>query len=390
MVDHLVQWQDLDIRLSQSFSPATAINRKDFFRGRQAALRRVIDAVNQAGQHAVIYGERGVGKTSLANVIVDFIRPFISETILCVKYNCDRSTTYHAIWNSFFTQLGIPERSDFEKIIPSKVVAAIPTDRRIIFVVDEFDRVSDPEVDSLMADTIKTLSDFNVDITLVIVGVADDVDDLIFEHESIERCLKQIQLPRMDMSELSDIVALGMKSAGMKVGNDAITHVCTLSMGLPHYTHALALEAGRAAIDRQSIEVELRDAEVAVRNMVRDAQQTVYKAFNTATYSPRRENTYFKVLLACALAPTDHLGFFRPSDVREPYCEITGKRYDIPGFARQLHELCSDARGGALQKSGQSRRVRFRFTNPMLQPFVIMNGLQQRLVGLTDVKPRNI
>ena len=81
--------------------------------------------------------------------------------------------------------------------------------RKLILIVDEFDRIQDPDVDTLFADTIKTLSDFSLDTTLVLIGVADDVDDLITEHESIDRCLVQIQLPRMPLDELAEIVPVG-------------------------------------------------------------------------------------------------------------------------------------------------------------------------------------
>ena len=60
MVQDFFKWQDYDLKLSQVFSPAAAINRKDFFVGRQVALRRVIDAVNQTGQHVIIFGKGGL------------------------------------------------------------------------------------------------------------------------------------------------------------------------------------------------------------------------------------------------------------------------------------------------------------------------------------------
>src|SRR4030042_4532661 len=108
MVEEIFKWQEYDVKLSQNFSPATAISRKDFFCGRQSALRRVIDAVNQAGQHVIIFGERGVGKTSLANVIVDFLQPFTSETITSHKVNGFRESSFSDIWKTFFSYLKIP------------------------------------------------------------------------------------------------------------------------------------------------------------------------------------------------------------------------------------------------------------------------------------------
>ena len=63
-------------------------------------MRRLIDAANQAGQHAIIYGERGVGKTSLANVLSSYLEPFTSEAIASARVNCYGETTYAQKWNS--------------------------------------------------------------------------------------------------------------------------------------------------------------------------------------------------------------------------------------------------------------------------------------------------
>ncbi len=52
-------------RAGRVFQPRIPINRPDFFAGRWDQLTTIVDAVSQAGLHAVIYGERGVGKTSL-------------------------------------------------------------------------------------------------------------------------------------------------------------------------------------------------------------------------------------------------------------------------------------------------------------------------------------
>jgi hypothetical protein len=47
-----------------------------------------------------------------------------------------------------------------------------------ILIIDEFDRIS-PDVRHALADTIKTLSDHAVAATVVIVGVAESIEQLI-------------------------------------------------------------------------------------------------------------------------------------------------------------------------------------------------------------------
>lgn len=398
MVDELLQWDalgpDLDIRLSQAFRPSTAIDRKDFFHGRNALIRRLVDTANQSGQHAIIYGERGVGKTSLANVLADFLTPYISESIAVAKVNCYRETTYQGIWDSLFKQVGLSEKSEYNSLILDDVVDTLreDTERKLILIVDEFDRIEDPDIDVLFADTIKALSDFNVDTTLILVGVADDIDDLITEHESVNRCLVQIHLPRMSVDELREIVKFGIDGVGMEISQDAIHQICAVSLGLPHYAHSFGLASGRAAIDRMSLKVETPDVDTAMNTLISESQQTVLQRFDMATSSPRRQNNYFKALLACALAQTDALGYFRAANVREPYSQITGHDQTISSFSRHLHGLSSEERGAVLQKFGEAHNYRFRFTDPVMQPHVLMRGMERNLInwdGINAITSRN-
>lgn len=59
--------------------------------------------MQSAGQHAVIYGERGVGKTSLARVAM---RVATNQSgILAVRVNCDGSDTYDTLWQKVLDEL---------------------------------------------------------------------------------------------------------------------------------------------------------------------------------------------------------------------------------------------------------------------------------------------
>ena len=181
IVDEILQWDELEIRLTQIFSPAAAIDRKALFHGRHTIIRRLTATANQAGQHAIIYGERGVGKTSIANVLSSYLEPFTSETIATARVNCYGETTYTEIWNSLFEQIDIPSAQKYGELTLNDVFRVLREEdaRKLILIIDEFDRIQDPDIDTMFADTIKTLSDFSLDTTLILVGVADDIDDLI-------------------------------------------------------------------------------------------------------------------------------------------------------------------------------------------------------------------
>src|SRR6266566_5989502 len=63
-----------------------------------------IDAINQKGQHAIIFGERGVGKTSLSNVLSSFLGSS-GSIVLSPRVNCDGQDTFDSIWRKVFDQI---------------------------------------------------------------------------------------------------------------------------------------------------------------------------------------------------------------------------------------------------------------------------------------------
>ena len=67
---------DVAANAANVLQPRLPITTKELFAGRWDELTTLADAVRQPGLHVAIYGERGVGKTSLANVVRATIRAF--------------------------------------------------------------------------------------------------------------------------------------------------------------------------------------------------------------------------------------------------------------------------------------------------------------------------
>ena len=156
--------------------------------------------------------------------------------------------------------------------------------------------------------------------------------------------------------------------------------IASLSEGLPHYTHALGLYAAQRAIEEDRDELNDNDIEAAKSISVRKAQRTIITAYNKATPSAHQDVLFDRVLLACALAAKDELGMFAARDVVKPLSMIMGHHYDIPAFARHLKQFSSDDRGNILQRHGEQRRYFYRFDDPMMQPFIILDGLSKQLI----------
>ncbi|MCB9858202.1 MAG: ATP-binding protein [Phycisphaerales bacterium] len=398
------------------FSPGAPINRYELFAGRVESIRKVVNAVTSRGRHVIMYGQRGVGKTSLASIFKDIFHEM--EGLRIFKINCAETDGFHDVWRNAFReipvivegglddlkQLGkssIEYRLDQlfhdEAITPSDIRRIVQTicqdDFEVVLIFDEFDRLAEEER-ALFADTIKDLSDNSVNTTVVLVGVARDVIELLQEHESIKRCVVQVSLEPMDWNELKSILTKAMAQLYLTMDDAAIDLIVFLSQGYPFYTHLLGQEATYCAIDDNRKEVTLKDVGNGIKSALGSMPETESAEYHAATISQRENSLNSAVLLACALAKVDQRGYFSSADLRAPMKVITGKSYQIPQYAKHLKSFSEDeSRGPVLHKTGATRRIRYGFANPLLRPYVILKGIAEKMIGgdltewITVVKP---
>lgn len=392
------------LQVSRVFTPTAPVDEKSLFAGRRDQLKKVIDAVNQKGQHAVIYGERGVGKTSLANVLSSFLPTYGARTLLTPRINCDGADSFASVFGKAIQEIllisaergisiedgalpgflpsGGVMSGDFSPDNVRRILTLISKKFVPVIVLDEFDRLSEATKQAV-SDTIKSLSDHSVDATIVVVGVAESVVDLIREHESVERALVQVFMPRMSKKEIGEIILNGCARLELEVEAEAVAAIQLLSQGLPHYAHLIGLYAARQAVETETMLVNVSAVRSAIDEAVNNSQHSIQNLFHTATMSPRKDNIFSEVLFACAMAEVDEMGYFAAKDVRTPIREITGKEYEIPSFSQHLNEFTEDKRGPILKKIGTPRRYRFRFLNPLMQPYVVMQGVKRGKLKLT-------
>lgn len=402
--------RSLHFEAGKIFTPGAPINERGLFAGRIKQIQAIIDTISQRGYHAVLYGERGVGKTSLSNVLADFLQEQ-GKTFLLPRINCDVSDTFSSVWRKLFQDITITEprrgagfttadshvRRSFVDQLPTILTpddvrrALVHLSQGVILVTifDEFDRPRDPTLQSLMADTIKALSDYGVAATILLIGVADSVSSLINEHQSIERALVQVPMPRMSTDEIKAIVMTGLGRLSMNASPDALEEIVILSQGLPYITHLLALHTTRSALEANRKELLPDDVSSGIGLALAQWQESIKSSYYHATKSQQPGNIYKEVLLACALAETDELGFFSAASVREPLRQITRRNYDIPNFARHLKELSQQGRGDMLFRTGVQRRLRYRFNSPIMRPYIVMRGIQDGLIRKCDI-PTNV
>ena len=239
-----------------------------------------------------------------------------------------------------------------------------------IFILDEFDRVGDEEAKTQMADLIKSVSDNNGNITIVLVGVAESIAELIGEHPSVQRNLVQIELPPMDADEIKTILENGCRLLGLTVPDSVLDEVAFFANGFPHYAHLLGLSIARAC--------EIRETDTITKNMfdtlacnlaVEDAIETYRSAFSRATRTSKASR-YPAILCACAHAQCDEQGVFRATDVADAMKTVFVDPVSIQTVVPALGEFCNDHRGNVLRQVAVGDRSHYCFSDQMMRPFL--------------------
>jgi Cdc6-like AAA superfamily ATPase len=388
-------------RLNKAFTPHRPIDLPEFFSGREDLLYRVSDAANTAGLHIILFGDRGTGKTSIARVLARTIQePERPDGRRAILVSCTSTDDYMSIWRKVLREIQVAQRQlGFVQHTVAEVVGRLdvndtlqdPNDIRLfvqslpnpsLIVMDEFDRVPQgSDARRLMADTIKLFSDTDVQSTLVIVGVAESISELITEHESISRNVAQILVEPMTVDELSEIIQKGFKRAQLDYEAGVDRRIANLSQGYPHYTHLLGLWSGRHAVENHRNRVTIDDLSRAIPDALRNAAGAVQQEYEQAVSSSRGKTLYKEVLLACALAQKDSLGRFSAIHVRQPLRQITNQNYDTGAFQGHLAKFCERDRGPVLKRTGKRRSYRWQFVNPQLIPYVLLEGIRNGLIA---------
>lgn len=371
--------------VNEVFSPSAPIENINLFIGRVEQVTLVKEAIEERGQHIIAFGNRGVGKTSLANVVRDLFK-----NISTVKVTCNRSDNFATLWEKAFEKtkfvyhernvgfkaevkehvlnLELPEKEEIKPNDIETVMHDIYNPMLIVF--DEFDSISDEETKIKMADTIKALSDNIFNITIMIVGIGESVDELIGYHPSLERCIKQIYLPLMSDNESMDIILNNLPLVELKIEQDVADRIVNYASGFPHYVHLLCKYASKITIEDDKPIINHEHLDWAVEESINSSNHSIKQAYNLAVKSnSRRKNQFEDVIYACSLLENSKKKF-SSDDVIKIFNNLTENEVKSEAINYNLGMLCREERGEILVKTGKKGNQKYSFKNPLMKAFI--------------------
>ncbi len=305
--------------------------------GREPELARILQALGEDRAHVVLYAERGRGKTSLTNTVVETLR---RGEVVVARHTCDADSTFDSILRGLMRDLpaslravaiGAAEGEGCEQVLPDRPLrpgdmVALPqrlAARSLACVVDEFDRVEDPATRTRIADAIKQLSDRDADLLLLIVGVSDNLDQILGQHPSIQRNVVGVHLPLFSDEDVSLLVAKGARESGFRFPPEIVAGVTVLARGMPYMAQLLALRLVQAAAARDGTLVSAADLATAIAGLLADANPRVLVLYSDLTLHGQ-DSERVTALRRIATAPQDAWGRLSVVESEQGQVRIAG------------------------------------------------------------------
>jgi len=404
----------------QSFLPSSPIRSFGDLKGRNESLELVKSILTTPGRSPFIYGDRGVGKTSLAHTAAWSHHDSSSQPALVA---CDEWSRFGPVILDAYTKLcGVDptintEKSGFtfsmkgliggnsertrampppENISPSSAItlirhaeSLIPAQKHPVVVVDEMDQLIDRKTKGQFSSFIKQLGDQECRTKFIFVGIGRNITEFIESHESISRNIGTVRLERLSITALEEIVSSGFDSLGVQVFQPYARRIAFLSDGFPHFVHLISLHLAEQVIQRKDGVGKVTPETIrnALQQSVLESEHWLREAYDKAT--KQRDLDYEPILWSIA----DHWQLTRKyEEIYESYERIMdsdsveGTALSRTKFSSALQRLKKSQHGEVIE-SPQSRWYRFR--KSMLRGYCRMVAESKGVpVGLDYMAPR--
>ncbi|USF86412.1 AAA family ATPase [Candidatus Endoriftia persephone] len=358
-------------------------------------MKKIIEHINTPGQHVLLYGDRGVGKSSLANISTQLLIKNLIQGKLFTK-RCDSKDSFASIVEQPLADLGVEvnltsyskshrqsgkaglsipiasagvssDRTESKNYMvspctPSKVADLLKDSSGLLYI-DEADQIASVEDKVSLAELIKLLSDHGSKFKIFVVGIAQTGEDLTGAHPSAQRCLKETKLRKMDDREIREIITGGSKKLFITFENNVISSIVKLSSGYPHFAHLLSLKCAEEAIAKDKTTISRDDLATAINSAVQDAEGTLSRKYEAAIRSHSTDMYRIVLFAASRLGRREFTAAMWRSEIQE----LTGDCVLQSELNNYLNRLVSDDESSIITRMAKGV---YKFVDPRMPSYV--------------------
>lgn len=389
-------------RLNQVLFPSCPIKSEEMLFGRGKDMANIEAALYAFGRHAFIYGDRGVGKTSLAHTMAYKLQEEADPIFVgCEPDSTMASIIQDVITNGSSKSLDKKERQFKAKIgvsgtgieyqkttrdsehttkvvdVSSAVNALFSLEQHHsktpFVVIDEFDQIACDKERQKFGMLIKNMGDQGCATKFIFTGIGDSLMSLIGGHKSSERQIHQTKLDNLSWDGREDIILKAFNEFGVTIDKDTRLKISGLSDGYPHYVHLMCEKILQGAYAKQtpitsvSKELFLEGLSEAVNSV----SETLKRDYVMATEG--RDDIYHHLLWA--MADSADLQRHKAAIITShaAICKhLNMDPLDKKQFDRRFNNLKKPNYGAIVIPALGNRPMWYRFKENMLRGYVRM------------------
>jgi len=330
-----IENDDLAKILKELLTPSKEITTPERLFGRERRLKEIERSFGSEGRNIFIYGDRGVGKTSLA-VTAAFLNNDSAHEPIYVP--CGSNTSFPDVLGAIATQhLPTAKRNDQRKwsggfsfgvanvgniganlshetrpnasrpvniIEALEVLKLVAKSRpgRCIIVIDEFDRITNDADKTLFSELIKNTATLDGDVRFIFCGIGRSIEEIIGAHPSSGRYFEPIELEKLHHNFLWDIINQVCVRTKVDVPDEIKMRIGIVSDGFPHFVHLIGQCMFWAIHDDPEL-VSMcgrRHYEIGIRGALQKTEPTLRMAWQKATEKTKNNSQYEEALWALA------------------------------------------------------------------------------------------
>jgi hypothetical protein len=298
-------------RVYMAFDVSQPVGQPDDLRGRDGEVRALLSGVLHRRNHGIVSGPRGSGKTSLVRVFGQYAD---REGVVVLYSACGDGTSFGELIRSYLEQIP-PSMVDpgmlelFEQRVISfgadsspyqaTGVLALLKYSQLVVVLDEFDRITEPEMHDKISSLLKLVSDARLPVRFVLVGGNSAFADIVRAHPSLMRHITRVSTAPLANEAIQETMDRCAERCGIPFSDEAKRLIEEVACGSPYHARLFGMHGALNALAAQSPRAEIEHVESGFEDAFEewsllnphDAQ--AFRDILRGTYGPKREFVNF-------------------------------------------------------------------------------------------------